>query len=219
MISQFLSIERNGFVFIKKWLVGVASEELIYRCGCPLKFGQNSAVHFIRPQHDAPPNTYSGIYGLNEFPFHSDMAYWRIPPRYLMLRCVKGHAGVATLLIKGDEIVERVGKGKLVRALVKPRRPVKGSLPLLSMFRPEAASRRFLLRWDEKFIVPASTGSAETVASTNRAILEATKVSVSLSEPGDTLWIDNWRMLHGRSAVAVNYADRLIERAYLGELY
>jgi alpha-ketoglutarate-dependent taurine dioxygenase len=40
-----------------------------------------------------------------------------------------------------------------------------------------------------------------------------------LTSPGDTLWVDNWRMLHGRSAVTADQADRVIERAYFGELY
>jgi L-asparagine oxygenase len=36
------------------------------------------------------PNTYSGLFGLGEFPFHSDMAHWNIPPRYIVMRCAIG---------------------------------------------------------------------------------------------------------------------------------
>jgi alpha-ketoglutarate-dependent taurine dioxygenase len=41
---------------------------------------------------------------------------------------------------------------------------------------------------------------------------------VYLSQPGDTLIIDNWRMLHGRSAVQQSEKDRLLERAYLSDI-
>ena len=35
---------------------------------------------------------------------------------------------------------------------------------------------------------------------------------------GDTVILDNWRMLHGRSAVPEKYSDRMLQRAYLEEL-
>lgn len=32
------------------------------------------------------PNTYSGLFGLEEFPLHTDLAHWHSPPRYILLR-------------------------------------------------------------------------------------------------------------------------------------
>ena len=48
---------------------------------------------------EAPPNTFSGRYGRSAFPFHTDLANWTTPPRYVLLRAVKpttratGYAG------------------------------------------------------------------------------------------------------------------------------
>lgn len=42
---------------------------------------------------------------------------------------------------------------------------------------------------------------------------------IALGEPGDTLIIDNWRMLHGRSQLSVEHAGRVIQRAYLEALH
>lgn len=43
-------------------------------------------------------------------------------------------------------------------------------------------------------------------------------VTLSLLNPGDTLIVDNWRFLHGRSSVQADDAGRCIERVYLSEL-
>ena len=43
-------------------------------------------------------------------------------------------------------------------------------------------------------------------------------VLITLANPGDTLIIDNWRVLHGRSSVGEGDTDRMIERVYLSEL-
>jgi len=40
-----------------------------------------------------------------------------------------------------------------------------------------------------------------------------------LHEPGDTILIDNWQMLHGRSQVSAESTIRHIERVYLSEVF
>ena len=212
-------IARDGYVFLKKWYPDVPSEEIVGQVGQPLKFGKYAAVHRITPQREAAPNTYSGIYGLNDFPYHSDMAHWRDPPHYLMLRCIKGHALVGTLFVDGREVIEHAGRENLVRALIKPRRPLNGSLSLFPLLRPEREGRPSLLRWDEKFIVPASRAGEEGIKLVRTALGAVTRMSIFLCESGDTLFLDNWRMLHGRSAVPPEHANRILERCYLGALH
>jgi alpha-ketoglutarate-dependent taurine dioxygenase len=43
--------------------------------------------------------------------------------------------------------------------------------------------------------------------------------SCALARAGDTLLIDNWRMLHARSSIPLGREDRIIERVYLEGLY
>jgi alpha-ketoglutarate-dependent taurine dioxygenase len=217
--SFVAQMARDGYVFLKRWHPDEHSEVLFYRIGPTLTFGKNGPVHRLQPQHEATPNTYSGIYGLGAFPFHSDMAHWRNPPRILMLRCIKGHASVVTMLVDGVDVVDCAGEENLSRALVRPRRPHNGSMPLLPLHRPRREERPSLLRWDEKFIVPASHAGEQGMKFIREALTHIRKTSIALSCPGDTLFIDNWRMLHGRSPVAADQIDRTIERAYLGGLY
>ena len=44
-------------------------------------------------------------------------------------------------------------------------------------------------------------------------------IAFTLTNPGDTLIVDNWRFLHGRSCVPAVDVNRRIERVYLSELY
>lgn len=55
---------------------------------------------------DEQDNTYSGNFGLEVFPFHTDLAHWYIPPRYIFLRCVNPAEYVATKLIDRQSILD-----------------------------------------------------------------------------------------------------------------
>lgn len=216
--SLAASVARDGFAFLKGWQPETSSTEVASRAGTPLAFRAGGTVHCIVPKQEAEKNTYSGMYGLNDFPFHTDMAHWPYPPRYLMLRCLKGHESVKTILIDGKDVITHVQAAKLSRALVKPRRPLNGTFPLLTLYRPPRRGRASLLRWDENFIVPASNVGKEGMDLVKGALTSMPANSISLSNLGDTLVIDNWRMLHRRSAVLGEQTDRIIERAYLGDI-
>jgi alpha-ketoglutarate-dependent taurine dioxygenase len=213
------SLVRHGYVFLKSWYPGIPSDRVAQSCGRQLRFGRAESVHQVIPRASAGINHYSGIFGLGAFPFHTDMAHWREPPRYMMLRCVKGYGGVSTDLLDSSHVLSRVGRSELSRALVKPRRPLRGLLPLMSLHRPRGAGRDALFRWDEIFLVPASPAGMQGILLVKEAMASLPQTSIALEDPGDTLWIDNWRMLHGRSSVKVTESDRVIDRSYFGEVY
>ena len=209
----------KGFIFLPQHKVGMSGNDVASEFGELLTLGSEPAVHELTPADsaDAAPNTYSGIYGLDVFPFHTDLAHWRNPPRYLMLRCVVGFEQVPTSLLDGLALVEAVGETALGRALVKPRRPVAGHFSLLRLFEWHDASPK--LRWDETFLRAASPLGQSGLDNVRHAIRDQEPVSFTLKNPGDTLLVDNWRMLHARSSVPSGYEGRRIERAYLGRLH
>lgn len=213
------SLARDGYAFQKSWHPEKTSGDIAHHCGRRLNYGRDDAVQQLTPKATSGLNHYSGIFGLGAFPFHTDMAHWREPPRYMMLRCVKGHGGVSTDILDSLSVLDSVGRSELSRALVKPRRPLNGLMPLLSLLRPQSAALDALFRWDEVFLVPASPAGKHGISLVKAALPSLPRVSVVLENPGDTLWIDNWRMLHGRSKVDGTQIDRLIDRAYFGEIY
>lgn len=182
-------------------------------------FGKDSGVHRVVPiaKEKSPPNTYSGMFGFGVFPFHTDLAHWPHPPRYLALRCVVGFEDVSTLLLDGDTVVACTGRHLLLNSLVQPRRPLHGKIPLYRLLRP--FDERDLIRWDEIFIRPANEGSSAVAKKFKLAIGGEPPIQIALANLGDTLIIDNWRMLHSRTAIRSEHCMRKIDRAYLGDIY
>lgn len=213
------SVDRQGFAFISEHAPRLSSKEALGQLGTILGLPGLRDVQALEPRdaESATPNTYSGNYGRGVFPLHTDLAHWYLPPRYLALRCLAGTEGVTTRLLDGNEAITAVGKSALERALVQPRRPLENRRALLRLLDSPDGSAQ-LLRWDRLFIVPV-TPAAETTFSRLRAYTDfADTTEISLSKPGDTLVLDNWRMLHGRSAVGSDSTSRRIERAYSDEL-
>lgn len=171
----------------------------------------------VRKQCDAPKSHYSGAFGLNEFPLHTDLAHWARPPRYFILRCIIGSQGVATSLLPASALVSAVGHAVLQRALVKPRRSSRYSNACLLklMF---SSGQTYGLRWDSLFLTPMNAAAREVldVMTSGERTWDERK-ELFLHRPGDTLIIDNWRMLHGRSH-AGGEPERVIERVYLSEI-
>lgn len=213
------ALHSRGYVFLPAYEPSRSGAEVACALGCPIALGSGPAVHVLTPRRKevSTPNTYSGLFGYGIFPFHTDFAHWRQPPRYLFLRTVVGYTDVPTLITDSAEIIGSVGARILRRAFVRPRRPVNGSMPLLRLY-DAASSDQNLVRWDQTFIQPASEAGRLGFARFKDALDKVVPVAVPLAEQGDTLIIDNWRMLHARSAVPEACKDRLLERAYLGDV-
>lgn len=173
-------------------------------------------IQQLIPKAADTPNSYSGIYGLEAFPFHTDLAHWNEPPRYLMLRCVKGYAEVPTLIVDGSVLVREASRDLLIRALVKPRRPHNGTVPILRLY--ENAEKGDRIRWDEIFLQPVGRVGRLAVERFRECLARIESQSILLKTPGDTVLIDNWRMMHARSPILPGCEDRRIERVYLESL-
>ena len=209
-------ISAQGYCFIETLNPDSDSISIAVEFGRTMTPWTGRLVQQLVPRATSTPNTYSGLYGLNRFPYHTDLAHWRQPPRYLMLRCVRGYASVPTLLLDGKILVERVTHNVLARAIMKPRRPQNGVVPLLCLY--QAADNGFRLRWDETFLEPASNTGKIAFLRVLECLAQAEHYAVPLKQPGDTIVIDNWRMLHARSPIPPGCEDRKIERIYLESL-
>ena len=220
MLELAQRIQTTGFALLERYLPERSAVEVVSLLGDADTLGAQGPVHQLKPApvEACPPNTYSGNYGLREFPLHTDMAHWHIPPRFLMLRCLQGSAAVPTTMADGVTIVEQIGEATLIRALVKPRRTVQGKRLLLRLYERTHAGGH-LLRWDEKYILPASPAGERGMSYLCDALTRSPRLDVHLAEPGDTLILDNWRMLHGRGSVPPDALNRTIARAYLRSIH
>ena len=160
----------DGYAVINRHLPDSSGIAAFSELGAVVRLPGVTEVQVLTPRHSeqSPPNTYSGNFGTQTFPLHTDLAHWYLPPRYFALRCVVGSRHVATNLVDVKGLVSAVGRASLIRALVRPRRPLKHTLPLLRLLaRLNDGSEIF--RWDSLFVVPATNASkvvCETIETT-----------------------------------------------------
>lgn len=164
-----------------------------------------------RPSLGGGPS-YSDNFGFGAFPFHTDMAHWSIPPRYFALICVSGSSSVTTNIIHRDHLLSSREQVESARAILRPRRPLEGRQIPLRMLSGD------IFRWDELFLEPVSRTATRIANLISDRLCNAKPIKVALEEPGQTLIVDNWRTLHGRSAVPQDSDSRVIKRIYLKSL-
>lgn len=101
-------IARHGYVFLREYHPDMNVATVANALGQPMTPWEGGLIQELVPRASSTPNTYSGIFGLDSFPFHTDLAHWRLPPRYVLLRCVRGFADVPTLLLDGRALIDIV---------------------------------------------------------------------------------------------------------------
>lgn len=218
-------LHAQGWSFLRKWQPELNTEECATCIGkifdiekrlSEIKIG-NVQTLIPKKRSKSLRNQYSGVYGLSEFPIHTDLAHWEVPPRYILLRCVKGNPRVYTRIVNYKIIANIVGRDILRQALVVPRRKhhrhIVTVLPVEFRINCEIG-----IRWDFLFLNPVNMYAKQLSDELSRA-KNHIGINVSLSDPGDTLIIDNWKVLHGRSSVPSDALSRKIERVYLENLY
>jgi L-asparagine oxygenase len=212
-------VNERGFAFLPSNLPESTTMDAIAGFGTIEKLPGMNEIQELTPKNaaDYPPNMYSGNFGYSDFPFHTDLAHWFQPPQYLVLRCVEGTNDVKTRLLDSTEIVQTLGEDSLRRALVRPRRPIEMKRSLLRIVE-RCGDGRSRFRWDSLFIVPATNYSSQMCVAVGKSIAAIKSLDFVLEHPGDTLILDNWRILHGRTAVPPSQRNRKVHRAYLSTL-
>jgi L-asparagine oxygenase len=219
------ALDRDGFVLRKEYLLQLSTAEVACRLGRILEIdkllpsSKIPTVQSLRPRQiaEVKENQYSGHYGFDLFPLHTDLAHWMLPPRYLLLRCLVGTDDVFTNLLPSAHVFGLLGTAALEKAVLRARKrhfACSGLVRALSLYREDQ-----VFRWDPVFLEPLNR-HAEALGRTmlDPALDEAAN-RVRLQNPGDTLIIDNWRMLHGRSPVPAGSKLRNVERIYLSEVF
>ena len=205
------SLRHNGFV---KFLCDRSSDStqtIVDSIGYTAPISGLSTIQTIIPRQadSIERSSYSGNFGLDDFPLHTDLAHWYVPPRYFVLRCIQPAPQVYTTFMQADKLFSCEDYVTLRRALFRPRRRLDGRLTMLRLY------DRGLYRWDELFIHPINTMACElqTRIASQMSNMEVEKVEFSSTK--DCILVDNWNILHGRSKVSESGKCRVVERVYL----
>lgn len=219
-------INAQGYAFLPRYRPTATSLEVAESIGTVFDLGECENFSTIgteqvlkpTPRRDARDFTYSKEFGLSAFPLHSDLAHWPIPPRYILLRCLKGFQDVATLLLDSARIIGNLGIKHLDRAILVQRRrsDLIALCPLSVIFK---INNEHGIRWDQLFLFSINQEAKKVANAIDDAQNRFKNTEqIFLSDVGDTLIIDNWRMLHGRERVPRESKSREISRIYLSEL-
>lgn len=222
--SPKCEIEELGFALLRDYLPGGSAMTVARHLGAvfsPSATEIGSAIHdvqVLRPQaKDAEKgHLYHGNFGYAEYPAHTDLAHWHTPPRYLMLRAKEPAPDVFTALYTPHGSLQQLPE-KLVDSAVFAAR--KGPWGKVAMPMRITKKIQHSIRWDPLFITPLNDSAHQCKQLIEGAEFYNRRREISLNGSSDTLIVDNWRVLHGRSAVPLSSVSRVLERVYLKEIY
>jgi L-asparagine oxygenase len=172
----------------------------------------------VMHDRDAPRHSLSAIHGTAGFPLHTDAAHRRHPPRWIVLRCVDPGCDDRPTLIADAHQLDLIGArlSETRRAVWSVRTGVRSFLAsaLFPRTRRERVSglADLGLRYDLGCMRPADPAFVAAATLLAEGIDRLPHDAISW-EPGLTMVLDNWRMLHGRSAgTDGNVSVRRLER-------
>jgi alpha-ketoglutarate-dependent taurine dioxygenase len=219
-MSPKLLVEQQGYAFVPSFCPELEPTAAAVALGVPEQVAGLGLVQELLPKTPdlTTPNTYSGNFGLDAFPLHTDLAHWARPPRYLMLRCAHGDPDAQTQIVDGRSVVATLGAKVLARCLARARRPMNGTFQLLPIWQEFSDQGQQRIRWDSIYLRPANEYAQTIFRRIEECLSRVQPVAEVLLNKGDTLLLDNWRLLHGRSPVRDRRSSRKIHRIYLSSL-
>jgi L-asparagine oxygenase len=163
-------------------------------------------------RQQAQPGTMSYHLGFEKFPFHTDGAHLRIPPRFILLKLADGaHSARPTLLCTLSSLSLRTEE---TETLARDVWIVRGNRrPFLSPILLDSTIHGCtFLRFDRFCMKPASARSERSAQILEFALAKANPVKVTWAS-NRALILDNWRMLHARGEGPLDRNEgRILER-------
>ena len=156
-------VERAGFTLVGALRPDLTTLQIARRLGPVVDLpriiegGHIPSIQPLRPRESSTANLhrYSGNYGLNSFPLHSDLAHWALPPHFLILRCVVGADDVYTKILRWTSVTDLVDNTALRKAVFRARQSPPGRSGLVRALSSHEGDNVF--RWDPLFIQPLNS--------------------------------------------------------------
>lgn len=156
--------------------------------------------------------SYSGTYGLGEFPLHSDFTYKVRPPNFIFLFCSRmvGMPVSTNLLLLETLEFHGIDIADLRHCIVMTSLRKTATLV-------EYSNDNRIFRYDLHALSPIGYKSELLFNQVTNVIREVKPTQVALTE-GECLIINNWSCLHGRGAVKDPHCKRTLYR-FVGNEY
>ncbi|MCD0456791.1 TauD/TfdA family dioxygenase [Chryseobacterium sp. LC2016-27] len=170
-------------------------------------------IDYLTPKEkiEAKKNTFSYNFEHQQFPLHTDTAFWNLPARFVLMSC-EDTSETATTFVTYDEICKILTESELVN--------LKKSIFLI-----KTANKNFytslinkyenntFLRFDRNCMKPVNK-SAKIAFSILEEKLNEFNINKVLWDKPKIFIFDNWRVLHGRESIK-NDKTRTLKRIYI----
>jgi alpha-ketoglutarate-dependent taurine dioxygenase len=165
----------------------------------------------VVPPQEARKRSLSSVYGVGAFPWHTDMAHIRVPPRFAVIRSLSQQGVRPTLLLDSRELYQSGCDEAVLKTEVWFVNGGRGRFltPVLNNTIQTGAN---IFRYDACVMRPA-TPSARQSASLMRASENRSPSGTIEWRHGLCVVLDNWRTLHARARQpAETEPERVLER-------
>jgi alpha-ketoglutarate-dependent taurine dioxygenase len=150
----------------------------------------------------AKARSLSALYGLGEFPWHTDGAHWCTPPRYLVMACLEADEKVADTIICDGHLIAPLSSAAARSAVF---RVINGGNSFYVSVRP---SLGHYFRYDPGCMTPLDDRALAMINAMDHQLPER-EVRIDWTK-GKYLLLDNWRFLHRREATDGSTTRKLI---------
>lgn len=172
--------------------------------------GRNLAVLNASNGEKSLTGTFSNIFGLNAFPFHTDTAFWNLPARYVVMGMFAQSRSttnyISILDIAKCISFDLLGQARKSIYLVET---FEGSRYMSPAFEKKG---NWGIRFDPNIMTPVNDHAKKFHVELTKAIEIVGFKKIDWTGNKAVIF-DNWNYLHGRSAV--NGENREIYRIYL----
>jgi L-asparagine oxygenase len=165
----------------------------------------------VTPAKEARPRSLSATYGEGAFPWHTDMAHIRVPPRFTILRSLSDAGIRPTYLLDSKQIYQTSDEEAVLRNEIWLVNGGRGRF-LTPILNNTISPGVDIFRYDSCVMRSVESSSLESVRLMKAiAVRKASAVVEWL--PGLCVIFDNWRMLHARAPRPIGTEPyRVLER-------
>lgn len=214
--SEYILLAENGWTEFNSGssdseLISIASE-----IGEILKHPNGEDVFLLKPKsvNESLLGTFSNKHGLQEFPLHTDTAFYNIPARFILMHSANSNSCDTTILRKSDfwyQLTDAEKKmAKRAIYLVKTNRE---RFYTSFIFKE---NNEYGLKYDPSCMLPYNKFAKDFDQILQRVISGIEPKKIKWTE-GKTVIIDNWKTLHGRKS-AEKDTTRMLKRIYINQL-
>ena len=211
--SEYISLSENGWTEFNS---GSSDSELITiasKIGNILKHPNGENVFLLKPksENESLFGTFSNKHGLQDFPLHTDTAFYKNPARFILMHSAISNSCDTTILRKSDFWDELTDTEKMMakRAiyLVKTNRERYYTSFIFK------ENNEYGIKYDPSCMIPSNKFAKDFDQKFQRVISGIEPKRIKWTD-GKTVIIDNWKTLHGRKS-AEKDITRLLKRIYI----